>query len=381
MGGWWPLVLGIVVAGLALAVQYLYGPFANYLDEMRGKSAVNHTVFQDLIQWMEQHGANISKRITVNSFQHGGISIRGLASSTDISENDTLIQVPKRLWIRMGNYPEIKSADLSRIPACQELGESFREVLLKSAALALETKKGEASFYSPFLAYLPTLDEYRSFLPDMASDSIMREFRTFHFVRHKLGTWRFELKTMKLCFEAWKRKPTAPVGLSALDWATDMELARARLQTRGYNGEELGLVMVPLVDLANARVGTENARWSFEDDVFTVKSSCGIRAGSEVYEVYAKEDDNAELVYSWGMYFETNPTQQSPDSFNEDSCIKDGGHLRELVLSILEDPEPIKHANLLAPRCKVDKLQSHHQGQIRCSLARLSYETCSRFWF
>jgi len=388
MGGWWPLVLGIAVAGLALAVQFLFGRLANDLNEVHGNSAVtlqhhsvrmsNHTMFQDVFQWMEQHGANISKGIAVSSVPHGGISVRGLVSSSKISENENLVQVPKRLWFHVHNYPEIETADLSNIVACSEIGEDFLDVIITAAALALEAKKGNTSFYAPFFAYLPTLDEYRSFIPDMASDSIMQEFRSVHFVRHRLSRWRFELKTLRSCFEAWKRKPKAPAGISALDWDTDMQVARLHWQTRGYNSEKLGSIMVPLADLANARAGTgSNTWWVEEDDAFIVRSSHVIGVGSEVYEEYAKETHNADALYSWGMYFETNPMQQPPDSFDEESCTPD---LRALVESILEDPQANKNKNLLAPRCKVSALRDQHQGPIRCSLARLSYETCSRFW-
>eukprot|EP00747_Dinoflagellata_sp_TGD_P143506 gnl/TRDRNA2_/TRDRNA2_176398_c1_seq7.p1 gnl/TRDRNA2_/TRDRNA2_176398_c1~~gnl/TRDRNA2_/TRDRNA2_176398_c1_seq7.p1 ORF type:complete len:445 (+),score=41.97 gnl/TRDRNA2_/TRDRNA2_176398_c1_seq7:214-1548(+) len=366
-----------------------------------GKAAAkNLGSWKKVAAWVRANGGMVNKYLVDEAVTHGGATIRGVVSKGAISKGHMLLHIPRRLWVHLDNFPDIRDTDLGKLPPC--LPQKYRgglRIFKLSIAVAIEAQKDSASFYHPFLEYLPSMSDYQSFLPVLAAEPILSDFQGLNIskrIRHYQNVTR---RDMLDCFQAWQHHSPSIPGLARLDWPR-LELSYLWLKTRGAR-VEYDSVLMPLQDLFNTgRRELINTRYHFgvtntsqkkarkrpakknntKADYFHFEARRAIRPGGELYEQYCLCENEAWL-FRYGIYLEDNPVRLSAENAIDDCS---SGALRTLVKSALDvSPkvsDPSAHSQLLSPRCKAETISSTPQGPLRCSLARLAWERCSASW-
>jgi len=340
----------------------------------------------ELKVWMEDSGATVASGMKVNTTRHGGLGIRGIVVEGDgLHDSQSILSVPKRLWLHMDNFPELHSpfATLENmIPK-----ECDRETLKAGVALALETFKGTASFYHPYLKSLPTLDDYRSYHPRLASTGLLQEFEALDITKSIRALQSLD-EHLGMCFASLQNASQAKCqgteqqggcipNLSELT-EEDLQLALPRWRTRVYGMADGSAAMIPSSDLLNtAKSELLNTNWRPTSNVFNLTASGRVPGGSEVYDSYCTDCNNAAMLKIWGIYMEDNNNEAS----NIGSDCESAG-LRQVAESILDLHSVNIHDGTMhwnAPRCKQSP-DATAQGPMRCSFARLAWETCADIW-
>lgn len=366
---------GRVVLALLLFAPALAGPDA----------------WSETAAWLAANGAEVDSLLRANVTSHGGASIRGVVSGARLGPAETLLRVPRKLWLTLEHFPELQRANLSKVPACVDLPGTGKgcSALKEVAAIAAETRKGDASFFAPYLRTLPTLAEIRSFHPLYAGTPIVADFGALSIVTYALRV-QFSDNQTRDCFEAWRRSPERPSALAGLSWG-DYELALAWFRTRSYS---VGLgegALIPGSDLLNtAKRRSLNTAWSPDGGVFTLRTSASVPAGAELFDTYCSTCDNERMLTNWGVYLEDNPNALSDNKTKLIDCDAvnflpgegTADTLREAAEAALDlSPTALSEARAegwRSPRCR--RTLASPQGPLRCSLARLAWEYCGRQW-
>eukprot|EP00747_Dinoflagellata_sp_TGD_P030635 gnl/TRDRNA2_/TRDRNA2_134771_c0_seq1.p1 gnl/TRDRNA2_/TRDRNA2_134771_c0~~gnl/TRDRNA2_/TRDRNA2_134771_c0_seq1.p1 ORF type:complete len:286 (+),score=43.96 gnl/TRDRNA2_/TRDRNA2_134771_c0_seq1:99-956(+) len=274
------------------------------------------------------------------------------------------------------------------------------EYMKIAVAMLLEIKRGNESFYFPYLRHLPSPDAYRQFHPFFASSSLLADFQALLATKHVRG-FQDQRGDMVACFQAWQEVSAIPE-LKELSFA-DIEYGYFLVRTRSAAASGR-TVMVPAHDLMNvARLELINAHYTFghpttadvpENASFSVyrnRASKAIEAGGELYESYCgKRTDchNSKFVEIWGVFLEENDLPESEKwralrRGQNCSALTDpgatAGSLREAAEAAL-DLATAFPSHAVAPRCKPSIRNSSEQGGIRCSFARLAWQRCGSEW-
>lgn len=124
---------------------------------------------------------------------HGGVSIRGVVTTEDLPAGRLIMSIPTSLWVTAENLrrhwaEEVYAAEASidELPSCLALATAMGDEaraerrdaysrLQDAVALALEPRSN-ASFLAPYLDALPSLEDYRSFHPALASEEVRAEW-------------------------------------------------------------------------------------------------------------------------------------------------------------------------------------------------------------
>lgn len=348
--------------------------------------------FASLVAWLKANGATLEGGVEMATTYHGGAAIRGMVSEGGLTANETAISIPEKLWLVLDNFPAVQSANLTRLGAvCERLDPEALELLQSVTAVALETKKGDASFYAPFIRTLPSMADFQSFHPMLGHPSVLAEFEALPAIQKVIGLLGYD-SLIEQCFEAWRGDPSFPgprQGASAIEWSPDMELALVQFRTRSYaDGQKSA--MVPLSDLGNtAPARFVNAHWSFENGRFFLRSSQPVAAMGEVMENYCDTCDNDYMLFAWGIYLQNNPNRVGhPESLDCMASIPgDAGSahrtLQEATMSVLDmgaaSLAELAEQDLTAPQCQPIHVPDG-QDSLRCNLARLAWEYCARDW-
>lgn len=360
----------LVQSVFALLFIYVYVPYPAVGIHTRTAT------LPDLTEWLNSNGATVHPGMTVGPFEHGGAKIRGVFDSEDLASDTTLLVIPRKLAMELSHFPTFFKADLPSTTNCQKaIGtvESLQGMRF-AAAIASEVRKGKASFYYPWLKQLPSLEDFYSFLPVLMEESVYQDYAPLP-VMAKVEQMQDDMYIYRKCLEEWKVVEGSPVG--QLSWEEFLH-ALILLNTRSF-GLDGGrtLVLVPLADMLNTVANSGlNVQWEHTSDTFTLRAHGPVASGAELYEGYCNGCNNTVLMNAWGIYLEDNPNRCSRGGH---LCLGEkGAHLRSVTEAALQT-EGSASENWLSPRCKANVLKLP-QGPLRCSLARLSWETCAAEW-
>lgn len=188
-------------------------------DQRRLEQQKPHTTtWAELTTWMRDNGAKVDERLELRSDGH----MRGVYAGDVVPSNTTVMEIPHALVFSLDYFPEIQNVPLEEYEGCYE-GLTDFESLKHGVAIALETRKGSGSFYHPYLRGLPTLREYRTYLPDFIGPDLASDFAALPVF--------YSRKREKGCFDSWRQEPDSLV--MGLRWE-EVRLALARLDTRGF---------------------------------------------------------------------------------------------------------------------------------------------------
>ena len=99
--------------------------------------------------WLDENGAKYKNSITF-PISYGPFGIRGCKAIRNINENESIIFIPRHLMIISKDYPEI-----SKIIDEIDFEECDYSTLILTIFLYLENKKGNNSFFYPYLQLFP----------------------------------------------------------------------------------------------------------------------------------------------------------------------------------------------------------------------------------
>lgn len=278
--------------------------------------------------------------------------------------------------MELSHFPRFATVDLPATRSCIEATKTVEslQAMRLAAAIASEVSKGTTSFYYPYLKLLPSLQEFHSFLPVLMEESVQKDFAPLP-IMAMVQAMQATFDLHRKCFENWKVADRSPV--EQLSW-DEMLVAFIWLSTRSF-GLDSGrtLALVPAVDIVNTGLNAQlNAQWIPTADAFTLHADRRIAAGTEIYQGYCNNCNNTMMMYGWGVYLETNP---NPSQRGDQLCLGERGeHLQRVAEAALQTEEAAAK-DWLSPRCKAEVLETP-QGALRCSLARLSWETCAVDW-
>lgn len=352
------------------ALLFIYVPYPTVCSH-------THTAaLPDLTEWLNTNGATVHPGMTVGLFEHEGAEIRGVFDSEDLASNATLLAIPRKLLMELSHFPTFSEADLPSTSTCQKATGTVESVqaMRFAAAIAWEASKGKTSLYYPWFKQFPSLEDFYSFLPVLMQESVYEDYAPLP-TMVKVAEMQDGFHLCRKCFEEWKVVKGSPV--RQLSW-NEVLHGMILLNTRSF-GLDGGrtLALVPLADMLNTVANSElNVQWEDTSDTFTLRAHGPVASGAELYEGYCDGCSNTVLMNGWGIYLEGNPNR-SPHGGQ--FCLGDeGAHLRSVTEAALQ-PEGSASENWLSPRCKANVLDLP-QGPLRCSLARLSWETCAAEW-
>lgn len=256
-------------------------------------------------------------------FNHSGVMLRGAAASKDLKPGDVVLSLPSSLSVNIegseavalfGNHfhkDHLKDQEEGDVPGWLRL----------TSLLATEKVLGESSPWHNYIAHLPTLAEFRSFLPLSASDDLLRQFAPLPLVQNVME-YR---KWIKEDWERWSAfvkhdVRVAPVASqearkvrrAALNVTQDdLAWAFAVVLTRAFSlGPRAPIVLEPLADDLNmAEIYPQdenNIHWfrqwgtHSDDPEFVLRATKAVKAGSELLESYG-DNDNDGLAAQWGF--------------------------------------------------------------------------------
>eukprot|EP00929_Paragymnodinium_shiwhaense_P075909 TRINITY_DN38892_c0_g1_i1.p1 TRINITY_DN38892_c0_g1~~TRINITY_DN38892_c0_g1_i1.p1 ORF type:complete len:600 (+),score=195.89 TRINITY_DN38892_c0_g1_i1:100-1899(+) len=327
---------------------------------------------------VKQGGGSVSGRCVTANTKHGGAEVRGIVARAAIPDKTLLLNIPKKLWLHLDNFPEIKKSSL----------DCGLEVETKTVtAIAMETVKGEKSSWHKYLRTLPSYENYQSFYPRWAPKSFQKAFKGLA-LTELIRKGQKEDREVRKCWEAWHAEKAnweeEIPDMEKVTWK-DVKLAFAQFRSRNHNvsseGDGPGSgALLPAADLMNTIGSTEklkiNTFWGFLDDDhdgqmdrYALRTTEHVPADAELFERYCATCDNTVMIDYWGIYLE--------DNENKISVSENCEVLLPKAMALLKKSLKDENHNIItAPRCKSEVFE-HKRGPLLCSLARLAYESCT----
>eukprot|EP00929_Paragymnodinium_shiwhaense_P033187 TRINITY_DN18268_c1_g1_i1.p1 TRINITY_DN18268_c1_g1~~TRINITY_DN18268_c1_g1_i1.p1 ORF type:complete len:720 (-),score=182.24 TRINITY_DN18268_c1_g1_i1:344-2422(-) len=331
--------------------------------------------WQAVVNWMRSQGAEVREGIVGRLITQGSTEgVRGLLTERAFDKDVPLFRVPRKLWMEASKFPAVSDA-FQRAEACRSLGVPPNHFKL-SMAIALEVKKGEDSFWGPWLKMLPSLEDFQERHPYLAGEELQKEFGELPLMKVVHAGWQFNIERTKECFEDWRSVEGSPG--ADLSWEEALH-GYMMVVTRSFRGHDQATVIVPGTDMANTAANSDvNSMYSFTNDMewFEVNGWQSTAADKEVFLGYCRECDNEYTMGYWGYFLEDN-TNTLTDLEPLD-C--DAAGLRESALPLLD--LGTVNLDIRAPRCSPDALDKSPAAQrpLRCALARLTFESCAASW-
>merc|ERR1719162_2728091 len=105
--------------------------------------------------------------------------------------------------MNIGTFKDLRHVELGENMWCSSLDAARIEHMKNAIGMALETKKGEASFFAPYLRYLPKLEDYNEFYPRYMTAEVARDFDGLPLVR-TVQAFQEKDEAIGKCFESWR---------------------------------------------------------------------------------------------------------------------------------------------------------------------------------
>merc|ERR1719353_1111661 len=111
--------------------------------------AEDDEAFGPLKKWLKSEGAQVNDALKGNLTQHGGANIRGVVTTSALTGDykTTLFEVPKSLWLLLGNFPTFSQSVLPSTSECNDLADWEAYRIKLAAAIVTESKKGMNSLH------------------------------------------------------------------------------------------------------------------------------------------------------------------------------------------------------------------------------------------
>ncbi|CAA7395025.1 unnamed protein product [Spirodela intermedia] len=225
----------------------------------------------------------------------------GLVAQRDLSRNEVVVEVPKRLWIS----PETVVAD----PELGRLCSGLRPWVSVALFLLREKARGVESSWKPYLDILPPSTNS----PLFWSEQELSELQGTQLLSTVFGVKDFLrsefLKVEEDILLPYKRVFPSPITFEDFVWA--FGILRSRTFS-GLSGENL--ILTPVADLVNhsPKITSKDSAWEIKgkglfsrEEIFSLRTTVPVKAGEQVYIQYDLGKSNAELALDYGFIEKT----------------------------------------------------------------------------
>ncbi|KAE9597358.1 hypothetical protein Lal_00007776 [Lupinus albus] len=248
---------------------------------------------QTFWKWLQKEGVVSNKTPVKPSVVPEGL---GLVAVKDISRNEVVLQVPKRLWI---NPDAVAASDIGSL--CSGL-----KPWLSVALFLIRERSRDDSVWKHYFGVLPQETDSTIYW----SEEELLELQGTQLLNTTLSVKEYVhnefLKLEKEIILPNNNLFPNPISLDDFFWAFGILRSRAFSRLRNEN-----LVIIPLADLINhsARVTTEDHAYEVKgaaglfswDYLFSLRSPLSLKAGDQVYIQYDLNKSNAELALDYGF--------------------------------------------------------------------------------
>lgn len=288
-----------------------------------------------VLAWARGHNATGVEDLVPGTFVHGNVSVRGLATRRDFALGQVVMRVPTELLIRPVNAAKALGHDTATALDAALKGSStpFPSAPL-ALFLALELRRGSASPWAPYIASLPSIEDYRTYHPMLATDAELAHYEALPLV----ARIREERRLLQGAWMLWVARANATILVD--HWAAkakvtfdDFLWGYVATMSHGVRGN-----MVPVFDLINDEgpsdqnvksVGT--VEFSLVDRLgyFEAKATKPVHAGEELLSYRAGVGDTETRFVANGVDDEAHfflwgfvPTQSARPAkpLGESSC-------------------------------------------------------------
>ncbi|XP_054824632.1 ribulose-1,5 bisphosphate carboxylase/oxygenase large subunit N-methyltransferase, chloroplastic [Prosopis cineraria] len=257
---------------------------------------------QTFWQWLWEEGVISSKTPVEPGVVPEGL---GLIARRDISRNEVVLQVPKRLWI---NPDAVAASEIGNV--CSGL-----KPWLSVALFLIRERSRDESIWKHYFRVLPEVTDSTIYW----SEEELSELQGTQLLNTTLAVKEYvQNEFLKLEQEIVLPNKTlfpSPITLDDFFWAFGILRSRAFSRLRNEN-----LVVIPLADLINhsARVTTEDHAYEIKgaaglfswDYLFSLRSPLSVKAGEQIFIQYDLKKSNAELALDYG-FIEPNDNRNS----------------------------------------------------------------------
>ncbi|XP_078179795.1 rubisco methyltransferase family protein [Carex rostrata] len=228
----------------------------------------------------------------------------GLIAQRDISRNEVVVEVPKKLWIDADSV------------ATSEIGQfcgGLRPWVCIALFLLRERELGDASPWKPYLDVLPSSTDSTIFW----SEEELSQIQGTQLLSTTIGVKEYvQSEFAKVEEEIILKNKNLFLGSITCDdflWAFGILRSRAFSRLRGDN-----LALIPFADLINHNpaITSEDLAWEIKgkglfgrDQVFSLRAPLLVKSGEQVCIQYDLEKSNAELALDYG-FIESNPNRE-----------------------------------------------------------------------
>ncbi|KAJ7953854.1 Ribulose-1,5 bisphosphate carboxylase/oxygenase large subunit N-methyltransferase, chloroplastic [Quillaja saponaria] len=248
---------------------------------------------QTFWQWLYDEGVVSAKTPVKPGIVPEGL---GLVAQKDISRNEVVLQVPKRLWI---NPDAVAASEIGQV--CSGL-----KPWVSVALFLIREKSRDDSIWRYYFKILPESTDSTIYW----SEEELAEIQGTQLLSTTLGVKEYvESEFTKVEEEIIlcnKQLFPTPITLDEFFWAFGILRSRAFSRLRNQN-----LVVIPLADLINhsARVTSEDHAWEIKgaaglfswDTLFSLRSPLSVKAGEQIFIQYDLKKSNAELALDYGF--------------------------------------------------------------------------------
>ncbi|KAG9451386.1 hypothetical protein H6P81_011351 [Aristolochia fimbriata] len=245
-----------------------------------------------LWEWLCDKGVVSSASVVRPALVPEGV---GLVAQRNLSRNEVLLEVPKKLWITPDTVAASKIGSL-----CAQLKPWV------SMALFLLYERGRGD--SPWRCYLDILPRFTN-STIFWSEEELSELQGTQLLRTNLSAKDYVL-TEFLKVEEEVILPhnhlfSSSISFDDFLWAFGIIRSRTFSQLRGEN-----LSLIPLADLVNhsSSIITEDSSWQIKGTgifsrelVFSLRTPISVKAGEQVFIQYDLQKSNAELALDYGF--------------------------------------------------------------------------------
>ncbi|CAJ1939796.1 unnamed protein product [Sphenostylis stenocarpa] len=244
-------------------------------------------------QWLKEEGVVSGKTPVKPGVVPEGL---GLVALKDISRNEVVLQVPKRLWI---NPDAVAASEIGKV--CNGL-----KPWLAVALFLIRERSKDDSLWKHYFSILPketdsTIYWSEEELSELQGTQLLNTTQSVkEYVKSEFRRLEEEIILPN------KKLFPSPITIDDFFWAFGILRSRAFSRLRNEN-----LVVIPLADLINhsAAVTTEDHAYEIKgaaglfswDYLFSLRSPLSLKAGDQVYIQYDLNKSNAELALDYGF--------------------------------------------------------------------------------
>ncbi|XP_010939836.1 fructose-bisphosphate aldolase-lysine N-methyltransferase, chloroplastic isoform X2 [Elaeis guineensis] len=256
----------------------------------------SESAVRDFWQWLSDEGvanSSSSPPPVKPEFVPEGL---GLVAQRDITKNEVVVEVPKKLWI---NPDTVAASDIGRVCGGLKPWVAISLFLLREKAL------GSASSWRPYLDILPLATDS----PIFWSEEELSEIQGTQLLSTIMGVKEFVqsefIKVEDDVILPNKDLFSSPITFNDFLWAFGILRSRAFPRLRGEN-----LALIPLADLINhsSSITSEDSFWEIKGKgffsrelIFSLRTPIYVKAGDQVYIQYDLAKSNAELALDYGF--------------------------------------------------------------------------------